>query len=84
MAAFEPCRRGPGNCSYGFIPPRLFAQVKARFLDLARTGSAVTSLAARKRYDRRRKICMDDEGVRAVTEKWPSLGLPGSGKSVWK
>jgi len=28
----------PGIFSYGFIPPRLFAQVKARFLDLARTG----------------------------------------------
>jgi 4-hydroxy-3-polyprenylbenzoate decarboxylase len=31
-----------------------------------------------------RKIRMSDEVVKAVTEKWPSLGLPGSGKSVWK
>jgi hypothetical protein len=30
----------PGNFSYGFIPPRLFAQVKVRFLDLARTGGS--------------------------------------------
>lgn len=32
----------PGVFSYGFIPPRLFAQVKARFLELyenGRTGS---------------------------------------------
>ena len=28
----------PGVFSYGFIPPGLFAQVKARFLDLAERG----------------------------------------------
>jgi hypothetical protein len=28
----------PGIFAYGFIPPRLFAQIKARFLDLARRG----------------------------------------------
>jgi hypothetical protein len=28
----------PGVFSYGFIPPGLFAQVKARFLDLAVQG----------------------------------------------
>ena len=31
-----------------------------------------------------RPIAMDAEVVRAVTEKWPSLGLPGSGKPIWR
>jgi 4-hydroxy-3-polyprenylbenzoate decarboxylase len=31
-----------------------------------------------------RKIAMDGEVVRTVTEKWPRLGLPGSGKPIWK
>ena len=31
-----------------------------------------------------RPIRMDDEIVRAVTEKWPALGLPGSGKPIWR
>ena len=31
-----------------------------------------------------RLISMDHEVVRAVTEKWPKLGLPGSGKPIWK
>ena len=31
-----------------------------------------------------RLIRMDDEVVRTVTEKWPRLGLPGSGKPIWK
>jgi len=30
------------------------------------------------------KIRMSDDVIRTVTEKWPRLGLPGSGKSVWK
>jgi 4-hydroxy-3-polyprenylbenzoate decarboxylase len=30
------------------------------------------------------KIRMSDEIIEAVTRKWPSLGLPGSGKSIWK
>ena len=30
-----------------------------------------------------RKIVMDEEIVNIVTEKWPRLGLPGSGKSIW-
>jgi 4-hydroxy-3-polyprenylbenzoate decarboxylase len=30
------------------------------------------------------KIRMSDEIVRTVTEKWPSLGLPGTGKPIWK
>jgi 4-hydroxy-3-polyprenylbenzoate decarboxylase len=29
-------------------------------------------------------ISMDHEIVRAVTVKWPRLGLPGSGKPIWK
>ena len=31
-----------------------------------------------------RPIRMDEGVVRAVTEKWPRLGLPGSGKPIWK
>jgi 4-hydroxy-3-polyprenylbenzoate decarboxylase len=31
-----------------------------------------------------RKIRMSDDIVEAVTRKWPSLGLPGSGKPIWK
>jgi len=31
-----------------------------------------------------RKIAMDEEVIRKVTEKWKSLGLPGSGKPIWK
>jgi 4-hydroxy-3-polyprenylbenzoate decarboxylase len=31
-----------------------------------------------------RKIRMDDAVVDAVTRKWPTLGLPGSGKPIWK
>jgi len=30
------------------------------------------------------KIRMSDDIVRTVTEKWPRLGLPGSGKPIWK
>ena len=31
-----------------------------------------------------RKIQMDSEIVQTIDEKWPRLGLPGSGKSIWK
>src|SRR6201985_1995772 len=31
-----------------------------------------------------RKIEMYEDIVRVVTEKWPRLGLPGSGKPIWK
>jgi 4-hydroxy-3-polyprenylbenzoate decarboxylase len=31
-----------------------------------------------------RKIAMNPDIVRTVTEKWARLGLPGSGKPVWK
>jgi 4-hydroxy-3-polyprenylbenzoate decarboxylase len=30
-----------------------------------------------------RKIRMSDEVIAAVTEKWPRLGLPGSGRPIW-
>jgi 4-hydroxy-3-polyprenylbenzoate decarboxylase len=31
-----------------------------------------------------RKIAMDPRVVEMVSEKWPRLGLPGSGKPIWK
>ncbi len=31
-----------------------------------------------------KKLAMDAEVVKTVTEKWPRLGLPGSGKPIWK
>jgi 4-hydroxy-3-polyprenylbenzoate decarboxylase len=31
-----------------------------------------------------REIRMSDDVIRTVTEKWPRLGLPGSGKPIWK
>jgi len=31
-----------------------------------------------------RKIAMDDNIIKTVTEKWARLGLPGSGKPIWK
>ena len=30
-----------------------------------------------------KKIAMDPEVIRTVTEKWSKLGLPGSGKPIW-
>lgn len=35
-AGLQPLPGRPGVFSYGFIPPRLFASIKARFLELAR------------------------------------------------
>jgi hypothetical protein len=35
-AGLSPIPRKPGVFAYGYIPPRLFAQIKTRFLDLAR------------------------------------------------
>ena len=34
----QPIPGRPGSFFYGFIPPRLFAQIKAKFLDLAPQG----------------------------------------------
>ena len=31
-----------------------------------------------------RKIAMEDETIRAIDEKWSRLGLPGTGKPIWK
>ncbi|HWC63995.1 MAG TPA: UbiD family decarboxylase [Rhizomicrobium sp.] len=31
-----------------------------------------------------RKIAMSEDVIKTVTEKWPRLGLPGSGKPIWK
>jgi len=31
-----------------------------------------------------RLMRMDANVIRTVTEKWPRLGLPGSGKPIWK
>jgi 4-hydroxy-3-polyprenylbenzoate decarboxylase len=31
-----------------------------------------------------RKIAMDEAVIKAVTEKWPRLGLPGPGTPIWK
>jgi len=30
------------------------------------------------------KICMSDDIIQTVSEKWPRLGLPGDGKPIWK
>jgi 4-hydroxy-3-polyprenylbenzoate decarboxylase len=30
------------------------------------------------------KLRMDDAVVKAVSDMWPKLGLPGSGKPIWK
>ena len=37
-AGLQPLPGRPGTFAYGFIPPRLFTQIKAAFLDLARQG----------------------------------------------
>ena len=31
-----------------------------------------------------KKIAMDEEVIRRVTDKWSRLGLPGSGRPIWK
>ena len=31
-----------------------------------------------------RKLRMDDDVIQTVSEKWPRLGIPGSGKPIWK
>jgi len=31
-----------------------------------------------------RKIAMDENVIRTVTEKWPRLGIPGNGNSIWR
>ena len=39
-AGLSPVPGASGAFSYGFIPPGLFAQVRARFLELARAGKS--------------------------------------------
>ncbi len=45
---------------------------------------ATTKLPPETRREWGRKIAMDPRIVEIVTEKWPRLGLPGSGKPIWK
>jgi len=45
---------------------------------------ATNKLPPETRREWGRKIRMSDEVVAAITEKWPRLGLPGSGKPIWK
>ena len=45
---------------------------------------ATTKLPPETHREWGREIRMTDDIVRTVTEKWPSLGLPGSGKPIWK
>ena len=45
---------------------------------------ATNKLPPETKRDWGSKIRMSDDVIEAVTKKWPSLGLPGSGKSIWK
>ena len=45
---------------------------------------ATTKLPPETKREWGRKIRMDDAVVEAVTRKWPSLGLPGSGRPIWR
>jgi 4-hydroxy-3-polyprenylbenzoate decarboxylase len=45
---------------------------------------ATNKLPPETRREWGRQIRMDDEVVCTVTEKWPRLGLPGSGKPIWR
>jgi 4-hydroxy-3-polyprenylbenzoate decarboxylase len=45
---------------------------------------ATTKLPPETKREWGRKIRMSDDVIEAVTQKWPSLGLPGSGKPIWK
>jgi 4-hydroxy-3-polyprenylbenzoate decarboxylase len=45
---------------------------------------ATNKLPPETKRDWGTKIRMSDDVIEAVTKKWPSLGLPGSGKSIWK
>ena len=44
---------------------------------------ATNKLAPETKREWGRLIRMDEEVIRTVTEKWPRLGLPGTGKPVW-
>ena len=45
---------------------------------------ATTKLPPETKRQWGRPIRMSDEIVELVSEKWPKLGLPGSGKPIWK
>ena len=45
---------------------------------------ATTKVAPETKRQWGRKIRMSDEVIQTVTEKWPKLGLPGSGAPIWK
>jgi 4-hydroxy-3-polyprenylbenzoate decarboxylase len=45
---------------------------------------ATNKLAPETSREWGRKIRMDDAIIETVTKKWPNLGLPGSGKPVWR
>ena len=45
---------------------------------------ATNKLPPETRREWGRKIRMSEEVIEAVTRKWPSLGLPGSGKPIWR
>jgi 4-hydroxy-3-polyprenylbenzoate decarboxylase len=45
---------------------------------------ATNKLPPETRREWGRKIRMDDDVVRTVSEKWLKLGLPGTGKPIWR
>jgi len=45
---------------------------------------ATNKLSPETRREWGRKIRMSEEVIETVTRKWPSLGLPGSGKPIWR
>ncbi len=45
---------------------------------------ATNKLPPETKRDWGTKIRMSEAVIEAVTKKWPSLGLPGSGKPIWK
>ena len=45
---------------------------------------ATNKLAPETKREWGRLIRMEEDVIRTVTEKWPRLGLPGAGKSIWR
>ena len=45
---------------------------------------ATTKIPPETKREWGRKLRMSDDVIKKVSEKWPSLGLPGSGKPIWK
>ncbi len=45
---------------------------------------ATTKLAPETKREWGKPICMDDNIIKTVTEKWDSYGLPGGGKPIWE